>query len=108
MSCKIMIQLKKAGEETCIKDYYKYEKSAPDVNYKDLITFWCDNIKTNIKTVVAEKDGKEYKIFNLCGQPPQPKQKGVIYNEAEMTDELCELIDCKGSRLTSWIYIECI
>ncbi len=107
-SCKIQIQIKKAGEETDIKDYYKYAiNMTQEIDYKNLLTYWCDGVKANLKSIFIKKDGKEIKVFDLAGQPPQPYQKGVVYNEVVLTDEFAKMLGT-DSKLTSWIYIECI
>ena len=108
MSCRILIQIKKSGEDFSIQDYFKYEANlTQEIDYKNLLTVWCDSIQSTIKTIYLFKDNKKIKGFNLNGQPPQPYRKGVVYNEVEIDEELCKKLNC-DSRLTSWIYIECI
>jgi len=108
MKCRILIQIKKAGEEFSIQDYFKYEANlTQEIDYSNLLTFWCDGIQSNLKSISVFKDNKKIKGFNLNGQPPQPYMKGVVYNEVEITDELCKILNC-DSKLTSWIYIECL
>ena len=107
MSCRILIQIKKAGEETSIKDYFHYTNfNTQEIKYDDLYTFWCDNVITTRDNIYAKKNNKKIKIIELMRQPPQPYLKGVVYNEVELTDEFCEELGI-NSKLTSWIYIEC-
>jgi len=107
MSCRISIQIKRAGEETSIKDYYKYANfNTEEIKYKDLYTFWCDQVITTHNAIFIKKDDKKFKAINLMGQPPQPYIKGVVYNEVELTDEFVKELGI-DSKLTSWIYIEC-
>ena len=113
MSCRILIQIKKAGEETSIQDYYKFAANqTSEIDYNNLLAFWCDSVITGTKEIVVVKNGKRLKAFNLNGQPSQPYNKGVTYNEVEMTDDFNEMMNKElkiqnNSKLTSWIYIEC-
>jgi hypothetical protein len=73
MSCKILIQIKKAGEETSIKDYFKYSNNnTQEIKYKDLLTYFCDSVITTYRYIYVEKDGKKIKAFDLHQPSSQP------------------------------------
>jgi len=105
--CNILIQIKKENEDTSIKDYYKYEKTlTTDIIYDKEYSFRCEQVGTLSKKIQVFKDGKVFDAFYLNGSAPQPYQKGVVYNEVELTDEMKKQLNIDSS-LASWIYIEC-